>query len=156
MAIRQIIKKGEPLLGKVSRPVTAFNERLWTLLDDMKETLELAQGIGLAAPQVSMLRRVIVIIDNDGNVIEMVNPEITARSQETSGMYEGCLSVPGIRGLVERPEKVVVKFQDRNGEEHMLHLDGLAARCVQHEIDHLNGHLYTELATEFVKDEDLK
>lgn len=156
MAIREIIKKGDPLLAKKCRPVTNFDSRLWSLLEDMKQTLELSGGVGLAAPQVAVLRRAVVMLDNEQNVIELLNPEITARSQEKVGMYEGCLSVPGIRGWVERPEKVVVKFQDRNGDEKCLHLDGLAARCVQHEVDHLDGHLYTELAEEFIKDEELK
>ncbi len=156
MATRTIIKRGDALLKKVSRPVKDFNERLWSLLDDMKETLELAGGVGLAAPQVSVLRRAVIVLDEEGNPMEMVNPSLTARSQETCGMYEGCLSVPGVRGWVERPEKVVVRFQDRFGEVKTLHLEGLQARCVQHEIDHLDGHLYTELTDQFIRDEELK
>lgn len=155
MAIRTIIKRGEPLLKKTSRPVKDFNERLWDLLDDMKETLAQAGGVGLAAPQVSVLRRAVIVLDDEMNPIEMVNPVLAARSQEVCGMYEGCLSVPGVRGWVERPEKVVVQFQDRNGEPQTMHLEGLMARCVQHEIDHLDGHLYTELTDQFIRDEEL-
>lgn len=145
MAIRNIVTEGEPVLRKVCRPITEFNERLWTLLDDMTETMHKANGVGLAAPQVGILRRVIVMDVGDG-VIEAVNPEITEQSGEQTG-EEGCLSFPNKWGTVTRPYKVRMKAQDRHGKWYYLTGEDLLARCMCHEIDHLNGVVFLDHAT---------
>ncbi|MBQ2085224.1 MAG: peptide deformylase [Oscillospiraceae bacterium] len=155
MALRNIVKIGDPLLRKKSRPVTDFNERITTLIDDMKETLVDANGLGLAAPQVGVLRRVVIVVNNDGEYLELVNPEITARSQETVGAYEGCLSVPDERGYLERPRKVIVKAQDRTGKSFTISLEEMAARAACHEIDHLDGTLFVDLTKELYTEEEL-
>ena len=155
MALRNIVKIGDPLLRKKSRPVTDFNERITTLIDDMKETLIDANGLGLAAPQVGVLRRVVIVVNNDGEYLELVNPEITARSQETVGAYEGCLSVPDERGYLERPRKVIVKAQDRTGKSFTISLEEMAARAACHEIDHLDGTLFVDLTKELYTEEEL-
>ncbi|MBR7092367.1 MAG: peptide deformylase [Clostridia bacterium] len=142
MAIRNIVKEGDPVLTKVSRPVTEFNERLWQLLDDMEQTLQKAGGVGLAAPQVGVLRRVF-IMDIDGKHYEAVNPEIV----DAKGIQEeteGCLSCPGKWGVTRRPRRVRLKAQDRNGKWYYLHGSDLLARCICHEKDHLDGVLFTE------------
>lgn len=142
MALRGIIKYGDPILRRTSRPVEKFDDRLFTLLDDMKETLVKAEGVGLAAVQVGVLRRVIVVDCGDG-YLELINPEIT----ETSGTQfetEGCLSIPGQSGTTIRPAKVKLKAQDRNGVWHVYSAEGLKARCFCHETDHLNGILYID------------
>lgn len=156
MALRNILTLGEPLLRKKSRPVTEFNERLHILLDDMAETLKDANGLGLAAPQVGVLRRVVIVVNNDGEYLELVNPEISARSQETVGAYEGCLSVPDERGYLERPRKVIVKAQNRDGESVTYSLEEMAARAACHEVDHLDGTLFVDLATELYTEEELE
>ena len=155
MALRNIVKIGDPLLRKKSRPVTDFNERITTLIDDMKETLVDANGLGLAAPQVGVLRRVVIVVNNDGEYLELVNPEITARSQETVGAYEGCLSVPDERGYLERPRKVIVKAQDRTGKSFTISLEEMAARAACHEIDHLDGTLFVDLTKELYTEDEL-
>ncbi len=155
MALRNIVKIGDPLLRKKSRPVTDFNERITTLIDDMKETLVDANGLGLAAPQVGVLRRVVIVVNNDGEYLELVNPEITARSQETVGAYEGCLSVPDERGYLERPRKVIVKAQDRTGKSFTISLEEMAARAACHETDHLDGTLFVDLTKELYTEEEL-
>ena len=144
MALRNILKNGNDTLRKHSRPVTAFDKKLATLLDDMKETLEKAEGVGLAAPQVGILRRVF-IVDTGEKIIEFVNPEIIEKSGEQDG-DEGCLSVPRIRGKVKRPMTVTVRAQTRKGEKFEVTLDELAARCVCHENDHLDGILFIDKA----------
>ena len=149
MAIRTIVKKGDSVLDKVCRPVTAFNERLWLLLDDMHDTLRAADGAGLAAPQVGVLRACALVMLDDGSYLEIINPQITHKSGTQSGT-EGCLSVPGMFGIVERPMKVTVKAQDRHGKEFTIEAEGFTARAFCHEIDHLYGHLFTELVTEYV------
>ena len=155
MALRKIVEQGDPCLGKVCRPVTEFNRRLHELLDDMLETLEDANGAGLAAPQVGVLRRACVVIDMDSNeYIELVNPEIVAQSGEQTGL-EGCLSLPGKYGIVTRPEHVVVRAQDRNGDWYEYEGDEILARCFLHEIDHLDGHMYTEIAEKMLTPEEL-
>lgn len=143
MATRQIIERGDETLGKVCRPVTNFDERLHQLLDDMRETLELAHGYGLAAPQVGILRRVCLVTGSDDKIIELVNPELVETSGEQGG-YEGCLSVPGLYGWVKRPAKAKVRAQDRNGNFFEVEDEGMTARCFCHEIEHLDGHLFTE------------
>ena len=144
MALRQILTIGDETLNKKSKPVTAFNERLWELLDDMAETMYSANGVGLAAIQIGIFRRVVVIDTGDG-LIELINPEIIEQSGSQSGL-EGCLSVPGKWGEVTRPMKVKVKAQDRNGKPFEFEGEDFTARALCHEIDHLDGHLYTEIA----------
>lgn len=142
MALRIIKTEGDPILRKTSRPVTEFNDRLFTLLDDMKETMYKADGVGLAAVQVGVLRRAVVIDCGDG-FLELINPEIiksSGRQKET----EGCLSLPGKSGITLRPSKVKVKAQDRHGEWHEYTGEDLKARCFCHEIDHLDGILFTD------------
>ena len=153
MAIRNIVKVGDDILNKKCRPVTDFNDRLFTLLEDMHETLTDAHGAGLAAPQVGILRRLALVMVEDESFLEIINPEIIAREGEQDGA-EGCLSVPGKYGMVKRPMKVTVKYQDRNGEWHERTAEGFTARAFCHEIDHLDGHLYTELVSEYLDPAD--
>ena len=161
MALRNIVKEGDPILTKKCRPVTEFNDRLHQLLDDMRQTLLEADGVGLAAPQVGVLRRVVVVLDInretenvDEQIIELVNPEIIASSGEQYGT-EGCLSVPGIYDFVTRPEEVTVRAQDRFGKTFEVTGTGLTARCFCHELDHLEGHLFKELADKLLTAEEL-
>lgn len=142
MAIRNIVKEGDPILRKISRSVLSFDEKLAQLIDDMKDTMYTADGCGLAAPQVGILRRVCVVDVGDGP-IELVNPSIIKESgiQKES---EGCLSCPGQSGVTKRPMKVIVKAQNRNGESFEIEGEGLKARAFCHEIDHLNGILYKD------------
>lgn len=153
MALRNILVEGDPTLGKVSRKVTKFDARLHELLDDMVETLHDANGAGLAAPQVGVLRRVVVVDTGDG-VLELVNPEILETSGEQTGL-EGCLSVPGKWGVVTRPAVVRVRAQDRDGNWYEVEGEELTARAFCHEIDHLDGHLYTEKVERFLTEEEL-
>ena len=146
MAIRNILKDDDPMLRKVCRPVTEFNERLWQLLDDMADTMHAAPGVGLAGPQVGILRRVVVMDVGDG-VIEAINPEIVESEGEQSG-EEGCLSFPGRWGIVKRPYKVRMKAQDRHGKWYFLTGEELLARCMCHEIDHLDGVVFLDHVSE--------
>ena len=156
MALRKIVEQGDECLNKVCRPVTDFNRRLHTLLDDMTETLADANGAGLAAPQVGVLRRVCVVMDEDsGEYLELVNPVIVDQKGEQTGL-EGCLSVPGKWGIVTRPAWVRVRAQDRNGDWFEAEGEGLNARCFCHELEHLDGHLYTEHIDRFLTDEELR
>lgn len=154
MAIRTIIKRGDPVLGKVCHPVTKFDGKLADLLDDMKETLTDAGGLGLAAPQVGILRRAVIVVDDNGEMLELVNPEIIGQSGEQDGL-EGCLSVPGLWGYVTRPTWAKVRAQDRNGNWFEAEGNGVTARCFCHELGHLDGHLYTELCDKLYTNEDL-
>ena len=133
----------QPTLHKVARPVTNFDRRLHDLLDDMAETLADANGAGLAAPQVGILRRVFLIDVDDRGVIEFINPEILETSGEQDGI-EGCLSLPGEWGMVKRPNHVKVRAQDRSGAWFELEGDELTARCILHEYDHLEGKVFTD------------
>lgn len=161
MALRNILTKEEPLLYKKCRPVTAFNERLHQLLDDMADTLKQANGVGLAAPQVGVLRRVVLVIETnvpEGEaeyIIELINPEIIESSGVQNGA-EGCLSVPGEYGLVERPMYVKVRAQDRNGEWFEVEGTGLTARCFCHELDHLDGVVFTSRCERMLTEEELQ
>jgi peptide deformylase len=144
MALRRIALQGEECLAKVCRPVTEFNGRLHTLLDDMKDTLLDSGGVGLAAPQVGVLRRV-VVVDVEEGFFEFINPKITAQKGEQCG-WEGCLSVRGKRGVVSRPMKVKLSYLDRYGKEQTLSAKGFFARAICHELDHLDGILYIDKA----------
>ncbi len=155
MAIRKIRVQGEECLAKVCRPVTEFNERLHQLLDDMADTLEESGGVGLAAPQVGILRRVCIVEDSEGELIELINPEIIHTEGEQTGL-EGCLSIPGRYGIVTRPYVVRVRAQDRFGTVFEVEDEELTARCFCHEIDHLDGHLYVEHTDHLLSDEELQ
>lgn len=157
MAIRKIVTQGDPLLYKKCRPVTDFNRRLHDLLDDMKETLSEAQGVGLAAPQVGILRRAIVMDtgEEEEEMLELINPEILEQSGDKSAP-EGCLSVPGKWGMVSRPTYVRVRAQDRFGNWFETEGDDLTARCICHEIEHLDGRLYVEHIDHFLSEEELE
>ncbi|HPW40044.1 MAG TPA: peptide deformylase [Bacillota bacterium] len=144
MAIRTIRKDGDEILRKISRKVEVIDDRILTLLDDMKDTMKKAEGVGLAAPQVGVLRRVVVIDVGEG-LIELINPVIVYESGEQFEM-EGCLSIPGIKGKVKRPEKVIVRAQNRKGKTFEMTGTELLAIAFCHEIDHLNGILFTDKA----------
>jgi peptide deformylase len=155
MGIRNIVKRGDELLAKKSRPVEKFDRRFQILIDDMIDTMRKSEGVGIAAPQVGILRRAVVIKPGeDAPEMVLVNPEIVAQSGSVEGT-EGCLSVPEIWGIVPRPEKIEVKAQDRHGNPLHFHAEGYTARVICHEVDHLEGILFTERAVRFVDpDED--
>lgn len=157
MALRNIVKKGDECLNKKCREVTEFNGRLHKLLDDMRDTLIESNGVGLAAPQVGILRRVVLVMDtnNDDEIIELINPEIIETEGEQEGP-EGCLSVPGVWGIVKRPYWVKVKAQDRNGEWFEVEGEGLTGRCFCHEIDHLSGVLFDMRAERMLTPEEIQ
>ena len=147
MAKLNIRKIGDPVLRATCRPVNEINQRIITLLDDMAETMRAADGVGLAAPQVGVLRRVVVIETPDSGLIELINPKIIAVDGEQEG-YEGCLSVPGQSGMVKRPMTVTVNALDRHGKAFEMTGTELLARAFCHELDHLDGKLYVDIATE--------
>ncbi len=144
MAVKDIVEMGDERLNKISHKVTNFDERLWNLLDDMKDTMLHYDGVGLAAVQIGILRRVVVIDVGEG-YFELINPVIIEKSGSQYGQ-EGCLSVPGKHGFVDRPEVVKFEAYDRFGKMYEKTVSGLFARCVCHELDHLDGRLYVELA----------
>lgn len=146
---------GDEVLNKKCRLVTDFNQRLRDLLDDLKDTLAEAQGVGLAAPQVGVLRRAVVVLDQEDRPIELVNPEIIFAEGEQTGP-EGCLSVPGKFGMVTRPDHVRVRAQDRDGNWFEVEGTDLTARCFCHELEHLDGHLYVEHIDHFLTDEEME
>lgn len=153
MALRKILTDKESALHKVCKPVVNFDRKLHTLLDDMKDTLLDSNGVGLAAPQVGILRRV-VVVDLGDEILELINPEIIATDGEQEGA-EGCLSVPGRYGLVKRPYFVKVRAQDRDGQWFEAEGEELIGRCFCHELDHLDGILYTQVMERFLTDEEL-
>ena len=162
MALRNIREEGDALLLKKSRPVTDFDRRLHILIDDMRETLINADGVGLAAPQVGVLRRLVLVMDTskeeltpEEQIIELINPEIIKTSGSQEGP-EGCLSFPEEYGIVRRPAKVKVKAQDRNGNFFEVTGEGLTARCFCHETDHLDGIVFTELAERMLDPSELR
>ena len=154
MGLRKILTDKDPALHKVCRPVEKFDGRLHRLLDDMKETLADANGVGLAAPQVGILRRV-VLVDTGDEVLELINPSLLETSGEQVGA-EGCLSVPGKYGEVTRPYVVRVKAQDRDGQWFEVEDEGITARCFCHEIEHLDGHLFVEHTDHLMEGEELQ
>ena len=154
MALRKIVTKSDEVLHKKCKPVEVFDEKLSILLDDMAETMYKAQGDGIAAPQVGILRRVVFIDVGDGPV-ELVNPEIVKKKGSQRGI-EGCLSCPNEWGYVVRPNEVTVKAQDRTGQEIQFKCTEFFARCVCHELDHLDGHLFIEIADEMVDPSELE
>ena len=169
MALRTIVQDGDPILKKVCRPVTNFDDRLATLLDDMKETLLDAGGLGLAGPQVGVMRRLFIALDErdlpeDGTVpegyepkfIECVNPEILEESEDTVTLYEGCLSFPGQYGITKRPMRVLVRAQNREGKTFELEGEELLATACCHEIDHLNGVVFKSHVLRMLSPEELQ
>ena len=153
MALRKILTEEESALHKVCKPVTSFDRKLHKLLDDMTDTLIESQGVGLAAPQIGIIRRVVVVDTGDG-ILELVNPELIETSGEQIGA-DGCLSIPGKYGLVKRPNYAKVRAQDRDGEWFEVEGEELMARCFCHELEHLDGHLYTEKMDRFLTEEEL-
>lgn len=152
MAKRLIVKVPDPILTKRCREVDVFDERLHTLLDDMKDTVKAAHGAGLAAPQVAVLKRVCVVDTEEDGYFELVNPVLKSESGSQTGA-EGCLSVPKKYGTVTRPMKVTVVAQDRNGNSHTYKVKGFTARAFMHEMDHLDGIVYTSKATDIMQEE---
>jgi len=148
MALREILIVPDPRLKKACEPVEAVNDEIKTLLDDMLETMYAAPGIGLAAPQIGVMKRVVVMDVSDDKdkpePLKLINPEIIWESEETSIYQEGCLSIPEQYADVERPAEVGMRYMDENGETHEIEADGLLATCIQHEIDHLDGVLFTD------------
>ncbi len=151
MAKRIIVKVPDPILTKKCRAIDKFDERLWMLLDDMKDTVKAANGAGLAGPQVAVLKRVCVVDTEDG-YFELINPVLKSQSGEQVGL-EGCLSVPKKYGTVKRPMKVTVIAQDRFGAQKKYKVDGFTARAFMHEMDHLDGIVYTSKATDIADEE---
>ncbi len=152
MAIRNIRKEGDEILRKKSREVTEVNDNILILLDDMAETMYKVNGAGLAAPQVGVLRRVVVIDTGDG-LVELINPVIRKQTGKQTAV-EGCLSIPGVWGEVERPANVIVEALDRNGEKIKIEGEGFMAQALCHEIDHLDGILFTDKAIRFLDEEE--
>lgn len=152
MAKRLIVQVPDPILAKKCREVDKFDERLWTLLDDMKDTLFDAKGAGLAAPQVAVLKRV-ALVDTEDGFYELINPVIKSMKGEQTGL-EGCLSVKGKYGTVTRANDVTVIAQDRYGKKHTYKVSGFTARAFQHEIDHLDGVVYTSKCSDIMDDEE--
>lgn len=166
MALRTIVQDGDPILKKVCRPVTNFDDRLATLLDDMQETLLDSDGLGLAGPQVGIMRRLFVCLDErdlpeDGELpedyepkfLEFINPEILWKSEEEVMLYEGCLSFPGHNGAIRRPRKVKARAQDRHGNWFEIEAEEMLARCICHESNHLDGITIMDLAEYFYEDQ---
>ncbi len=153
MGLRKILTDKDPALHKVCKPVEKFDTRLYKLLDDMNETLVDSGGVGLAAPQVGILRRV-VLVDTGEEILELINPELVETDGEQEGA-EGCLSVPGQYGLVKRPYYAKVRAQDRFGDWYEVEGEELIARCFCHELDHLDGIVYTEVMDRYLTEEEL-
>ena len=156
MAIRELRLIGDTILNKKCKPVKAVNERTQQLIDDMIETMREANGVGLAAPQVGVLKRIVVIETEPENLHVLINPEIILKEGEQEG-YEGCLSVPGKSGIVKRPNRVVAKAYDREMREYIIEGEGLLARAICHECEHLDGELYVDLVEgELIDNEELE
>lgn len=157
MAIRNIRIIGDPILRKKSREVEKIDNRIIQLLDDMEETMRDANGLGLAAPQIGILKRLVVVDMQDGNgVMKMINPKITKKSEDTQENLEGCLSIPGKSGVVDRPKNLVLEYTDINGENVIVDCDEYKAVCICHELDHLEGVLYPDLAKRMYDNSELE
>lgn len=157
MAIRNIRIIGDPILRKKSREVEKIDNRIIQLLDDMEETMRDANGLGLAAPQIGILKRLVVVDMQDGNgVMKMINPKITKKSEDTQENLEGCLSIPGKSGVVDRPKNLILEYTDINGENVVVNCDEYKAVCICHELDHLEGVLYTDLAKRMYDNSELE
>ena len=156
MATLNIIKEGDPILRKIRKPVKEITPRILRLLDDMKETLIAAEGAGLAAVQVGVLRRIVLVEHEKAGLLELINPEIIKSSDARQQELEGCLSIPGKWGITDRPESVTIRAMDRNGRYFTMSGDGLSARAFCHELDHLDGILYTDRAVHMLTPEELK
>ncbi|MDD4773406.1 MAG: peptide deformylase [Eubacteriales bacterium] len=156
MAILKIITDDNPLLRKVSRPVDKITPRICRLLDDMRDTLTEVSGIGLAAPQVGVLRRIAIVENEQGETLELINPRIIARSAEVQNELEGCLSIPDKWGITERPESVTVETLDRGGNKIIITESRLTARALCHEIDHLDGILFTDNVQRILTTEEVR
>jgi peptide deformylase len=152
MAVRNILKLGDPTLKKKCKPVAVFDEKLAKLLDDLLDTLHKEDGLGLASPQVGILKRAF-IVEYDNVLYECVNPEVVDQSGSCTD-NEGCLSVKGFRGLVERPEKITLRYFDREGNEQTIEAEGYFARVFLHELDHLNGILFSDIMTQKIIEEE--
>ena len=155
MALRNIREIGDPILNQRAKEVREMTPNLRALIEDMVETMRHANGVGLAAPQVGVLKRLVVIECEEGELHVLINPEIVERDGEQTG-YEGCLSVPGKTGIVTRPNHVKVKAPNENMEPVTVEGEELLARALCHELDHLDGHLYTEMAEELYTNEELE
>lgn len=155
MAIREILTDRDPALHKKCHPITQFDKKLATLLDDLKETLAAANGAGLAAPQVGILRRAVIVVNDEDEMLELVNPEIVSQSGEQDGL-EGCLSLPGMWGYVTRPMHVKVRAQDRKGNWFEVEGEEIVARCFCHEIEHLDGHVFSEHVDRLYDNEEIE
>ena len=157
MAIRKIVTLGDDSLRKHCKPQEKFDKRLAMLLKDMADTMYKAEGVGLAAPQVGILRRIAVVdvTEDHSGLLEMVNPEIIEREGEQTGR-EGCLSVPGRQGVVTRPMKIKARFQDKNGDSYELETEGFEARAICHELDHLDGTLYIDIIERELTEEEIQ
>ncbi len=152
---KTILQKDDPVLHKVCHPVTSFDRKLHRLLHDMTDTLKAAGGLGLAAPQIGILRRVCLVMDENELYLELINPEIVSEEGEQEG-FEGCLSLSGMYGLVKRPMKVKVRAQDRDGNFVEYEREGMTARCFCHEIEHLDGHMYYEHTNHLFTEDELE
>lgn len=155
MAIREILTEQDPALHKKCHPVTSFDDRLADLIDDMRATLEDSGGAGLAAPQIGILRRVVVLMNAEDEMLELVNPELIGQEGEQNGL-EGCLSLPGQWGYVKRPAKARVRAQDRQGNWFEADGEGVVARCFCHELEHLDGHVFTEHVDRIYSSEEVE
>lgn len=152
MALRTILTKGDEILAKKCKPVTKFDKRLHSILDDMWETMAEANGVGLAGPQIGILKRMFIADDGETQ-LECINPEIISTEDEYEAL-EGCLSVPGVHGYVMRPRKTVIKAQNRDGEEYTFEAEGLMAQCLCHENDHLDGRLFDSKIVRYYEEEE--
>jgi peptide deformylase len=155
MAIRRILTNQDETLRKVCKPVDKFDEKLAVILEDMHETLDKAQGVGLAAPQIGICRRIFIMHLDDNDRVEAINPQII-KTKGKQHVLEGCLSFPDKWGYVTRPMKCILRAQDRNGEWFEREFKELGAQCVSHENDHLDGHVFLEIVEQFVRPEDLE
>ena len=156
MAILKILKDNDPALRKICRRVDSVTPHICRLLDDMRDTLLRADGVGLAAPQVGVLRRIVLVMNEEGKIYELINPEIIAYTAERQQEMEGCLSLPNRWGITDRPASVTVKAIDRTGKEYTVTGTGLTARCFCHELDHLDGILFPDKAIRMLTEEEIR